>query len=154
MKESGQSSNRHLLTTIVAQVSKPAVSPTSKSAKCRSMLRTPPLEAFAGLETRDTAGLETCATTFSTALRTAAVIACVWLGITSLGRASSSETTNNFGFSGPETYPIDNFIGELRAADLDGDGLTDLIVVNNSRSKITILYNQTGKTNRAAPSRG
>ena len=32
-------------------------------------------------------------------------------------------------------------------ADLDGDGLNDLVVVNNSRSKINLLYNQTGKTN-------
>src|SRR5256712_8204295 len=53
----------------------------------------------------------------------------------------------NFGFSGPETFPIDNFIGELHAADLDGDGLNDLVIVNNSRSKINLLYNQTGKTN-------
>jgi hypothetical protein len=54
-----------------------------------------------------------------------------------------------FGFTGPETFPIDPFISDLRAADLDGDGLTDLIVVNNSRSKITLLYNQTGRTNLA-----
>src|SRR5947207_1932671 len=54
-----------------------------------------------------------------------------------------------FGFSGPETFPIDPFISDLRAADLDGDGLNDLIVVNNSRSKITLLYNQTGRTNIA-----
>src|SRR6185369_11324993 len=70
-----------------------------------------------------------------------------------MASASASDTaTNNtnFGFSGPETYPIDSFIGQLRAADLDGDGLMDLIVVNNSRSKISILYNQTGKTNRSA----
>ncbi len=53
----------------------------------------------------------------------------------------------DFGFTGPETFPIDPFISQLRAADLDGDGLTDLIVVNNSRSKITLLYNKTGKTN-------
>jgi len=66
-------------------------------------------------------------------------------------RASSDDTnTTNFGFTGPETYPIDNFIGQLREADLAGDGLKDLIIVNNSRSKITFLYNQTGKTNRAA----
>src|SRR6185503_4643051 len=35
----------------------------------------------------------------------------------------------------------------LHVADIDGDGLKDIIVANNSRSKITILYNQTGKTN-------
>jgi hypothetical protein len=62
---------------------------------------------------------------------------------------SPAETTNvsRFGFNGPEIFPIDNQISQLRVADLDGDGLNDLVVVNNSRSKINLLYNQTGKTN-------
>jgi len=55
----------------------------------------------------------------------------------------------SFGFAGPETFPIDNFIGDMHMADIDGDGLNDIIVVNNNRAKINILYNQTGKTNRA-----
>lgn len=72
----------------------------------------------------------------------------------SLARAGQGSGTNgasaaNFGFAGPETFPIDPFISQLRAADLDGDGLNDLVIVNNSRSKITLLYNQTGKTNLA-----
>ena len=58
--------------------------------------------------------------------------------------------TNDFGFTGHESYPIDEGIGLLHAADLDGDGLNDLIVANNLRSRINLLYNQTGKTNRAA----
>ncbi len=58
--------------------------------------------------------------------------------------------TNGFGFTGPEIFPIDDQIDLLHAADLDGDGLNDLIVANNLRSKINLLYNQTGKTNRAA----
>jgi hypothetical protein len=58
--------------------------------------------------------------------------------------------TNSFGFTGPEIFPIDEQISLLHAADLDGDGLNDLIVANNLRSKINLLYNQTGKTNRAA----
>ena len=58
--------------------------------------------------------------------------------------------TNSFGFTGPEIFPIDDQINLLHAADLDGDGLNDLIVANNLRSKINLLYNQTGKTNRAA----
>jgi len=45
--------------------------------------------------------------------------------------------TNSFGFSGHETYPIDDGISQLHAADLTGDGLNDLIVVNNLRSKST-----------------
>ena len=65
--------------------------------------------------------------------------------------ACVGETTtnlNHFGFTGPEIFPIDSQISQLHVADLDGDGLNDLVVVNNLRSKINLLYNQTGKTNR------
>jgi hypothetical protein len=65
--------------------------------------------------------------------------------------ASAEVSTNRFGFTGPEIFPIDSQIGMLHAADLDGDGLKDLVVVNNARSKISLLYNQTGKTNTANP---
>jgi hypothetical protein len=61
--------------------------------------------------------------------------------------AAPAAPANRFGFTGPEIFPIDNQFGQLHAADLDGDGLQDLVVVNNSRSKINLLYNQTGKTN-------
>ncbi len=63
-----------------------------------------------------------------------------------------AEATNGdfFGFTGPEIFPIDQQIGLLHVADLDGDGLNDLVVANNLRSKIDLLYNMTGKTNRAA----
>src|ERR1041384_4909109 len=66
--------------------------------------------------------------------------------------AASAQNTNSlrFGFSGPEIFPIDFQIGNLHAADLNGDGRLDLVVVNNTRSKINLLYNQTGKTNLAA----
>ena len=67
-------------------------------------------------------------------------------------RAEDKQAT--FGFSGPEIFPIDPEINLLHAADLDGDGLTDLIVVNNVRSKINLLYNQTGKTNASLPRPG
>lgn len=71
-------------------------------------------------------------------------------------RSATGETTNSngFGFSGPEIFPIDNMISQLRVADLDGDGLNDLVVVNNARSKIDLLYNQTGKTNRTRNATG
>ncbi len=62
-------------------------------------------------------------------------------------------TTNILGFTGPEFYPIDDGINLLHAADLDGNGLKDLIVVNNLRSKINLLYNRTGKTNDVAGGR-
>ncbi|MGD0410671.1 MAG: VCBS repeat-containing protein [Verrucomicrobiota bacterium] len=70
----------------------------------------------------------------------------VWALFVTLARGGSVET-NTFGFTGPEIYPLDSPITLLHAADMDGDGLKDLIVVNNARSRINILYNQTGKTN-------
>ena len=70
------------------------------------------------------------------------------LGIASPGAAAATETNLTlFGFAGPEIFPIDNAISELRAADLDGDGLLDLVAANNLRSRISVLYNQTGQTN-------
>lgn len=74
----------------------------------------------------------------------AALLACY----SSTLRATDTDT-NIFGFSGPEIFPIDPDIESLHVADMDGDGLNDIIVANNTRSKIDILYNQTGKTNLA-----
>jgi hypothetical protein len=53
-------------------------------------------------------------------------------------------------FHRPGIYPIDEGISLLHAADLTGDGLNDLVVANNLRSKINLLYNRTGKTNDTA----
>ncbi len=60
---------------------------------------------------------------------------------------ASGADTNRFGFTGPEIFPIENQISQLHVADLDGDGLNDLVIVNNARAKINLLYNVTGKTN-------
>ncbi len=65
--------------------------------------------------------------------------------------ARAADEQAAIGFTGKEIFPIDPVINLLHAADLDGDGLNDLIVVNNGRSKINILYNQTGKTNALLP---
>lgn len=62
---------------------------------------------------------------------------------------AGNTSTNRFGFTSPEIFPIESQISQLHVADLDGDGLNDIIVVNNARSKINLLYNQTGKTNLA-----
>jgi hypothetical protein len=67
-----------------------------------------------------------------------------------LAGIAADPRTNSFGFSGPEIFPIDNQISQLHLADFDGDGRNDILVVNNARSKINILYNGTGKTNTAA----
>ena len=63
--------------------------------------------------------------------------------------AHAQTATNIIGFSGPEIFPVDDQIGLLHSADLTGDGLNDLIVADNLKSKIVLLYNQTGKTNHA-----
>jgi hypothetical protein len=63
---------------------------------------------------------------------------------------AATTNTCHFGFTGPEIFPIDSQISLLHVTDLDGDGLNDIIVVNNARSRINLLYNQTGKTNLAA----
>ena len=55
--------------------------------------------------------------------------ATIFLLTLTLGAQAGSVTTTNlpaFGFAGPETYPIDNFIANLRSADLNDDGLEDL----------------------------
>jgi len=62
----------------------------------------------------------------------------------------AATVTNLFGFSGPEIFPVDPQITLLHVADLDGDGLNDIVVANNLHSKIALLYNQTGNTNRAS----
>jgi hypothetical protein len=68
-------------------------------------------------------------------------------------RGGSGET-NTFGFTGPEIYPMESPVALVHAADMDGDGLNDIIVVNNARSKIDILYNRTGKTNTPSADEG
>ena len=59
----------------------------------------------------------------------------------------AAAAANPFGFNGPEVFPIEQQISLLHVADLDGDGLNDIVVVNNLHSKISLLYNRTGKTN-------
>jgi len=74
----------------------------------------------------------------------------LWLAPALLGFSVSpmlAVDTNVFGFTGPEIFPLDAQVESLHVADIDGDGLKDIIVANNSRAKINILYNQTGKTN-------
>jgi hypothetical protein len=82
-------------------------------------------------------------------LRLAGVLV-VWLG-----RALTVPGAG-FGFTGPELYPIDQGIGLLRVADVDGDGLQDLVLANNTRARIVVMYNRTGQpawTNRPAVDR-
>ena len=58
-----------------------------------------------------------------------------------LSRAGEAPSSR-FGFSGPEVFPIENFITDLHAADIDGGGLTDLIVANNWAAALVIFHAQ------------
>lgn len=76
------------------------------------------------------------------------------MAVTTLVATAAPEGAEpRFGFLGPEIFPVDAGIDFLRSADLDGDGRNDLVVVNNARSKITLLYNQTGLTNAPGKAR-
>jgi hypothetical protein len=68
-------------------------------------------------------------------------------GLVASACAAYSAETNTIWFKGREIFPIDPQITQLRAADINADGKIDLIVANNSRSKINLLINQTGETN-------
>ena len=83
--------------------------------------------------------------------RFAAVLGCA---LTVVSAAEKKDAGQGFGFRGPEIYPVDFQASLLHSADLDGDGKLDLVIVNNARSRIQILWNQTGLTNRAVPVAG
>ncbi len=51
-----------------------------------------------------------------------------------------------FGFEGLEIVTIDRGAGPLTVADINGDGLGDLIVVNNHASRIELHYQKPGAT--------
>lgn len=76
----------------------------------------------------------------------------VWFTVAHAAISAPAGPTD-FGFAGREIFPIDNYISLLQAADLNGDGKMDLVVVNNARSKIDLLLNRTGETNLVAADR-
>jgi hypothetical protein len=53
--------------------------------------------------------------------------------------AQDAETAAHFGFDGLDVIPVGPNAGALLAADVDGDGLTDLVIANNHKSRIEIL---------------
>jgi len=66
-----------------------------------------------------------------------------WAMTTPLNAADPAELP--FSFTGPEIFPIEDFIGLIHAADVNDDKLNDLVIVNNARSRINVLINRTGK---------
>ncbi|MBL9120476.1 MAG: VCBS repeat-containing protein [Phycisphaerae bacterium] len=49
-----------------------------------------------------------------------------------------------FGFDGLEVIKIDNNAGPFLTADMNGDGLIDIVVANNSKSRIEVQYQKAG----------
>jgi len=88
-----------------------------------------------------------CATLKITTLSRIRKLCFLCLALIATRAMAETNSANRFGFTGPEIFPIDPMLGALRVADLDGDGYGDIVLANNSRSKLTILWNQTGKTN-------
>ncbi len=60
------------------------------------------------------------------------------------GFAQDSNLAGYFGFDGLEIIKIGERAGPLTAADMDGDGLTDLVVVNNQDSRIELHHQRAG----------
>ena len=67
------------------------------------------------------------------------------LGLLPGGLFGARSAAHRFGFLGPEIFPIERGVANLRVADLNGDGKMDLVVANNLRSRINLLYNRTGE---------
>ncbi len=63
---------------------------------------------------------------------------------------AESPLRDHFGFSGLEIIAIGDKPGPMKIADLNGDGLQDIIVVNNRDSRIDLLY-QKQDAERDAP---
>ncbi|MDP7070003.1 MAG: VCBS repeat-containing protein [Phycisphaerales bacterium] len=55
------------------------------------------------------------------------------------GSGDAPELADYFGFSGLEVIPIGEGPGPMITTDIDGDGLVDIVVANNHRSRIEIL---------------
>ncbi len=66
---------------------------------------------------------------------------CAGLAALVLGlNLSAEKSPASFGFGSPEVIKLDWSTRSLTPADLDGDGLRDLVVVNNDAGKIELLY--------------
>lgn len=59
-------------------------------------------------------------------------------GATSAFAQSGPDLAGYFGFEDPRVLVVDNNTGPARAVDMNGDGLTDLVVVNNRKSRLEI----------------
>ena len=62
----------------------------------------------------------------------------ILLGVTTSAFSQDAETAAHFGFEGIDVVPIGPGAGPLITHDMDGDGLMDLVIANNYKSRIEI----------------
>src|SRR4029079_4256818 len=68
------------------------------------------------------------------------------LALAPMAAADDPKLSDFFGFSSLEIVKIDQDGGPIAVADMNGDGLHDLIGVNNFKSRIEIHYQKAGAT--------
>ncbi len=69
----------------------------------------------------------------------AAVFACLPLGLAFAAEEEKVDLSPYYGFEEVEVYKLDDRSSDLRAADLDADGRTDLVLVDNGHSRLDWL---------------
>ncbi len=57
----------------------------------------------------------------------------------SIGRGEANDISANYGFGEMDIVKLNWGISNLKTADFDGDGLTDIAVVNDAKARIEIL---------------
>ncbi|CAN5841435.1 VCBS repeat-containing protein [soil metagenome] len=70
------------------------------------------------------------------------LLAGIFLG--SMARSQSTDLAEYYGFQPLEIYKLDTRISNLLIADFDGDGIDDVAVANNARSRIDLLLSSEG----------
>jgi len=66
-------------------------------------------------------------------------IAALVLLAAAAGGEDVAQVDTSYGFNGFEIYKFDDSLWGLRSHDIDGDGLSDLIVANNDKARIEVL---------------
>ncbi|HVJ79983.1 MAG TPA: VCBS repeat-containing protein, partial [Planctomycetia bacterium] len=61
------------------------------------------------------------------------------VGATLAGPAIAQDLAGYYGFLTPEIYKLDSRSSNLTSVDLNGDGLQDIVIVNNAKSQIDVL---------------
>ena len=79
-------------------------------------------------------------------VRGAITVAMVLTALVTPSFAQDAETAAHFGFDPLEAVPVGPGLGPVIARDIDGDGLIDLVVGNNHKSRIEVLRQRANAT--------